>query len=114
MKPSFKLLLKQGSEGSTLLWLSEGALQKVHVPALNFDDFDGSRQLVDTTGAGDTLTAAFAVKYGELRGKSETGELTLEEFRDCMAFGTKAAFICISRFGASNSMPTLTEVEQLM
>lgn len=71
-------------------------------------------QLVDTTGAGDTLTAAFAVKYGQFRAQKSQGEdLTLAEYEECMAFGTKAAFICISRLGASSAIPKLAELELL-
>ena len=76
-KPGFKLLLKQGSKGSQLLWLEDGetdefgivdnqSLVKIPMPACKFSNYP-DLSLVDTTGAGDTFTAGFAVALGELQ-----------------------------------------------
>lgn len=68
-KPGFKLLLKQGAQGSSLLWIEgsgdEIVLHKETVPVVSFREHPDVK-LVDTTGAGDTYTAAFAVKYAQL------------------------------------------------
>jgi len=116
MKPGFKLLMKEGAGGSSLLWLEDRAgeaepvLRKEHVPALNFAEHP-DKQLVDTTGAGDTFTAAFAVKFASClsRGKNVSEDSLIE----CMEFATQAAFLCITRFGATEAIPRLNEVEQL-
>jgi sugar/nucleoside kinase (ribokinase family) len=50
---------------------------------------------VDTTGAGDTFTAAFAVS-GDLR------------------FASAAAFLSTQKFGAAQSIPTVEEVQSLL
>ena len=61
--------------------------------------FDSKRfphlKIVDTTGAGDTFTAAYAI----------TSNLT---------FAQAAAFLCITKQGAAQSIPTLKEVNQLL
>lgn len=69
-------MMKKGADGATLIYLDKtsGDLKKLHVPALKFEDYnsvgvegaEGSGEkmkLVDTTGAGDTFTAAFALKF---------------------------------------------------
>mmetsp|Transcript_14956 Transcript_14956/g.20282 ORF Transcript_14956/g.20282 Transcript_14956/m.20282 type:complete len:189 (-) Transcript_14956:67-633(-) len=115
-KPGFKLLMKQGGEGSSLLWLEgsgdEAVLCQEQVPALSFSNYEGLK-LVDTTGAGDTFTAAFAVKYAHYKSLSSCGGVQTESLLDCMKFASRAAFLCISRFGATTAIPHLNEVERL-
>lgn len=71
--------------------------------------FDGSEEIlvpsyqvevVDTTGAGDTFNAAFAVSLAE--GKSLT---------DSIRFANRAASLSVTGFGAQGGMPTREEVE---
>ncbi|WP_249435961.1 ribokinase [Paenibacillus sp. Marseille-Q4541] len=57
-------------------------------------------EAVDTTGAGDTFNAAFAVALAE--GKSMT---------DSISFANLAASISVTKFGAQGGMPTRQEVE---
>ncbi|MBA4601309.1 ribokinase [Thermoactinomyces mirandus] len=57
--------------------------------------------VVDTTGAGDTFNAAFAVAIAE--GKSI--ENTLE-------FANLAAALSVTKFGAQSGMPTMDEVQR--
>ena len=83
-KPGFRLLLKQGDQGSTMLWVSqqppiatvgnnagliqynaESGLVSLRVPAVSFADHP-ALELVTTTGAGDTYTSAFAVALSEV------------------------------------------------
>lgn len=59
--------------------------------------------VVDTTGAGDCFTAAFAV--GVLEGLAPAGALQL---------ASAAASICVSRSGAMPSLPPREEVDALL
>jgi sugar/nucleoside kinase (ribokinase family) len=60
MKPGGILLLKEGEHGSTVHMLSDGDLLSLHTPALNAAKL--GLAVIDTTGAGDAYTGAFAVK----------------------------------------------------
>ena len=60
-------------------------------------------KIVDTTGAGDCFTAAFATMY--IQGKP---------IPECLRFANAAAFICITRKGALPSMPKLGEVQDFL
>lgn len=57
-------------------------------------------EAVDTTGAGDTFNAAFAVALAE--GKS---------LQDSIKFANRAASLSVMKFGAQGGMPTREEVE---
>ena len=59
--------------------------------------------VVDTTGAGDTLNGAFAVKVVE--GNS---------VEDSLKFANIAASLSTEKLGAQTGMPTLKEVEEEM
>lgn len=67
--------------------------------AYKFSDYEGI-ELVDTTGAGDCFTAAFAV--GQLEGYGVERSLD---------FACKSAFLAVSKYGAGPAMPTREEVE---
>ncbi|SFS57193.1 ribokinase [Paenibacillus sp. 453mf] len=71
--------------------------------------FDGTEEIVvpsyiveavDTTGAGDTFNAAFAVALAE--GQS---------LQDSIKFANRAASLSVMKFGAQGGMPTREEVE---
>lgn len=88
-----KLVITQGSRGvSTCLESGEVLL----VPARKAN-------VVDTTGAGDTLNGAFTVAITE--GKS---------IRDALTFANTAASLSTEKFGAQGGMPTYDEVKQAM
>ncbi|KAL0694695.1 hypothetical protein Bca4012_061875 [Brassica carinata] len=70
-----KVLVKLGSKGSALFIEGEEPIQQSIMPAA---------QVVDTTGAGDTFTAAFAVAMVE--GKSH---------EECLRFAAAAASLCV-------------------
>jgi ribokinase len=57
-------------------------------------------EAVDTTGAGDTFNAAFAVAIAE--GKS---------IEESIRFANRAASLSVTKFGAQGGMPTREEVE---
>ena len=56
MYPNMRILLKKGADGSQLL-SKDG---NIEVPAFDFNNFP-SLKLIDTTSAGDTYTAGFAI-----------------------------------------------------
>lgn len=84
-----KLVITQGSRGvSTCLKSGEVVI----VPARKAN-------VVDTTGAGDTLNGAFTVAVTE--GK---------DIREALAFANTAAGLSTEKFGAQGGMPTYNEV----
>jgi ribokinase len=56
--------------------------------------------LIDTTGAGDCFTGAFAVKMLE--------DATFEE---ALTFANQVGFLCITKFGAGPSVPYIKEIQ---
>lgn len=84
-----RVIVTLGEKGA-LLVTAEGA---THVPACRVEP-------VDTTAAGDSFTAAFAV--GIAKGMAE---------EEAAAFASKVAAIVVTRRGAQPSLPTLAEVE---
>ncbi|PIA30056.1 hypothetical protein AQUCO_05700039v1 [Aquilegia coerulea] len=80
-----KVLVKRGEKGSVLYVEGEEAIRQLPISTGN---------ILDTTGAGDTFTAAFAVALVE--GKSE---------EECLTFAAAAASLCIQVQGAMPSMP---------
>lgn len=58
-------------------------------------------EAVDTTGAGDTFNAAFAVAVAE--GKS---------YDECLIFANRAASLSVTKLGAQGGMPVRAEVER--
>lgn len=88
-----KLVITQGSRGvSTCLKSGEIIL----VPARKAN-------VVDTTGAGDTLNGAFTVAV--IEGKN---------IRDALLFANTAAGLSTEKFGAQGGMPTYNEVKEAM
>ncbi|MCF0142371.1 MAG: ribokinase [Parasporobacterium sp.] len=85
-----KLIVTLGSDGAAVC-LKEGNI--LHVPAK-------AAKIVDTTGAGDTLNGAFAVKICE---GADTGA--------ALKFANAAAGLSCERFGAQGGMPYREEVE---
>ena len=62
-----------------------------------------SEEVVDTTAAGDTFTAAMTLEY-----------LRSGNIKDAIKFGAAAAAIAVSRKGASTSVPTSDEVKEFL
>ncbi|MDR4928868.1 ribokinase [Peribacillus simplex] len=85
-----KLFITEGKNGVRYF---DGHEEKV-VPSFEVE-------AVDTTGAGDTFNAAFAVAVGE--GKS---------FDECLLFANRAASISVTKLGAQGGMPQRSEVER--
>lgn len=88
-----KLVITQGSRGVSTC-RKDGEI--ILVPARKAN-------VVDTTGAGDTLNGAFAVALTE--GK---------DIVDALAFANAAAGLSTEKFGAQGGMPTYDEVKEAM
>lgn len=88
-----KLIITQGSYGASVC-LSSGKL--LQIPARK-------AKVVDTTGAGDALNGAFAVRIAQ-------GASTI----DALRFANVAASLSTETFGAQGCMPTYDEVVKAM
>ena len=88
--PGVSILLTLGSQGARCI--HRGVSYRC--PAM-------SLQAVDTTAAGDTFIGYFLTEY--LRG---------EEIDRCLRFATAASALCVSRPGASDSIPVRAAVER--
>lgn len=104
------MLLKLGSKGSAIV-TSDLLVRGEVVTALNptvLKDYT----IIDTVGAGDCFTGAFAVKHSELDWSN--AEKKGENYRTAMEFGNSAAFLCITKSGAMPSMPLRKDVDQFI
>ncbi len=84
-----RVIVTLGEKGALLITADEAT----HIPAFRVEP-------VDTTAAGDSFTAAFAV--GITQGMTETEAAT---------FASKVAAIVVTRNGAQPSLPTFDEVQ---
>lgn len=88
-----KLIITQGSKGVSAS-TKDGELFTVPARKAN---------VVDTTGAGDTLNAAFAVRFANG-----------DDLKTALYYANVAASLSTERFGAQNGMPTDDEVRREM
>lgn len=91
-RPDQTVIVTMGGAGTRYYTASESG----HVPVFQVD-------VVDTTGAGDSFTAAVAVALGE--------GLALA---DAVRFGNAAAALCVTKPGTASSMPYRAEVDTLL
>lgn len=89
-----QVLVKLGSKGAALFVEGEEPIKQPIIPA---------EKVLDTTGAGDTFTASFAVALVE--GKSK---------KECLRFAAAAASLCVQVKGAIPSMPDRQSVINLL
>lgn len=89
-----QVLVKLGARGSALFVEGEEPIKQPIIAA---------EKVLDTTGAGDTFTASFAVALVE--GKSE---------KECLKFAAAAASLCVQVKGAIPSMPNRKSVINLL
>jgi sugar/nucleoside kinase (ribokinase family) len=83
--------------------IDPASFEAIWQPAFDPREEEG-KQVVDTTGAGDCFTAAFAVsRFSEGRCA-----------REALEFATAAACLCVQRRGAMPSLPTREDVEALL
>ena len=86
-----KLLITQGSKGVSTC-LETGEILTVPARPAN---------VVDTTGAGDTLNGAFSVQIAKG-----------SDIKTALTFANVAASLSTEKFGAQSGMPTVSEVEK--
>lgn len=86
-----KLVITQGSRGVSV-GMADGSVCTVPARKAN---------VVDTTGAGDTLNGAFAVRVS-----------AGDDVRTALLYANTAASLSTERFGAQSGMPTAEEVEK--
>ncbi|KAK4439083.1 Ribokinase [Sesamum alatum] len=89
-----QVLVKLGAKGSVLFTEGEEPIRQPIISA---------PKVIDTTGAGDTFTAAFGVALVE--GKSK---------KECLKFAAAAASLCVQVKGAIPSMPDRKSVLNLL
>ncbi len=95
--------LRGAGAGTVILTLGEkGALYHDGSESTLVPAFDAG-PVAETTGAGDAFNGAFAAALA--RGMAP---------RDAVRFGCAAAAISVTRPGAAASMPTLTEIEEIL
>lgn len=84
----------------------------VKCPASSNEEVLKDFKIVDTVGAGDCFTGAFAVKHSELdwsdHSKAE------QNYYQSMRFGNSSAFLCITKLGAMPSMPLRKDVDSFI
>ncbi|MFT7219442.1 MAG: ribokinase [Candidatus Azotimanducaceae bacterium] len=86
--PELKILLTLGSNGS--IYADKNSMHKQSAESV---------AAIDTTGAGDTFTGYFLAGYSK--------GLAIQ---DCLQTATRAAALCVTRPGAANSIPFLSEL----
>ncbi len=91
MKYPEKLIITQGSKGVSACTKDQEIFT---VPARK-------AKVVDTTGAGDTLNAAFAVRFAKG-----------DDLKTALHYANVAASLSTERFGAQTGMPTADEVSK--
>lgn len=79
--------------------------QFIHVPAFN------KIRIKETTGCGDAFMAAIIYR---LVNSSSFTALSILKLTDILTFANAAAAIVATRYGASNSMPQLSEVNKFL
>ncbi|KAH7543929.1 hypothetical protein JRO89_XS15G0063000 [Xanthoceras sorbifolium] len=89
-----QVLVKLGAKGSALFIEGEKPIKQPIISAA---------RVLDTTGAGDTFTAAFAVALVEGKSKEE-----------CLKFAAAAASLCVQVKGAIPGMPDRKSVLKLL
>lgn len=64
---------------------------------------DPELPIVDTTGAGDCFSAGFITKY-----------IYHKPIKECLIYGSAAAYLCITKKGCLPSNPTKEQVEHYL
>ncbi len=88
------VVIMLGANGCSL---SDGAYIVSHIPPRK-------TEVIDTTGAGDTFVGALTLTYPRVG---------MYSFEEACVFAGKAAALTISRLGAAESMPTMSEVIEM-
>ena len=103
------IVLKEGSKGSSAYLREEakdgGAFTLKYYEAASMSDPSGTRSIVDTTGAGDAFTAAFAVRYAETKG----------DMMDALRYANAMGFLAITRYGCgANCIASRSDISSIL
>ena len=109
-RPNLRVLLKLGSRGSAII--TKDTFVKGEVVTQINKNILNDYKIIDTVGAGDCFTGAFAVKHSELDWSN--AESSSSNYRSAMEFGNSAAFLCITQKGAMPSMPLREQVNEFI
>ncbi len=102
-----KMLLKKGEHGSSVYYVDKDkSIEHIEKAAYKFEDFP-ELKLVDVTAAGDCFTGAFALQM------LDSDEFTPENMSKALEFSNKVGFLCITKFGAVPSIPTIDDVKRV-
>jgi len=107
--PNLKIFLKMGSKGCGIL--TKDTFVTSNAATSHSDKILQDYKIVDTTGAGDCLTAAFFSRYIQVFAPENQVETKLK-YETCMNFANVSAFLCITKKGAMPSNPTIEQVKE--
>lgn len=91
-----------------------GALLATRAGIVEVDAFV-ARQVLDTTGAGDSFwgaTLAWLLREGRVAARADVERLTLDDLATCGSYACAAASLSVERPGGMTSSPTMLEVAE--
>ncbi len=100
-----KILSSSGIKVVCVTLGAEGALVSTNSMIETVKGFK-AKEVVDTTGAGDSFWGSFLYKIVESNKKLEE----IKDYKDFVKFSNATASLCVERRGAIKAMPTLSEV----
>ncbi len=99
-------LLEQGVSCVVVTLGGEGALMRTKDFCVR--EKGKKRQVVDTTGAGDSFWGGILDRFAETG--ADPGKLTEDQGREFLRFANTVAGLCVERRGGIPAMPSLEEV----
>lgn len=105
-KAAAKILLEQGVDCVVVTLGQDGALLKTKTVEVQVKGKE--RNVVDTTGAGDSFWGGFLSRLALYHVKPE--EITESQALDYLNFANTVAGLCVEKRGAIPAMPTLEQV----
>ena len=100
-------VLNMGAEVVAVMLGGNGAFVKTKDNKCFVDGFKSN--VVDTTGAGDTLQGMFLYQFG-MSGKA-LHELTVDKMREFTLYANAAASLSVEKFGGISSLSSSEEIE---
>jgi len=100
--PAGLVIVTEGPRGARASWRGE----TVHVSCPDVE-------VAETTGCGDSFIAGVLSKLAPL-GRSGLADMSHKFLNNTLAFANACASIVSTRYGAANSMPRPTEVDEFM
>ena len=103
-------LLDQGVSCVVITLGADGSYAKTRACAVQAPAFPA--EAVDSTGAGDAFWGSFL--YGMIDGKHRAASIAEQELFAMLRFSNAAASLCVRKYGAIPSIPTMAEVRALL